>query len=224
MEFNELLQQGIKFFQEKKMDSALENFKAALKLQPDNAEVKQMAEMLEKALELEAKQPLANEIKNRMAVMGITDIDKAIAEYSEELQSKPNDASVKNALASAYYIRGLSYTSAGDHAKSIEDYSNAIKNEPEYPLAFNKRGWANLEIGNYDQAIKDFEKATQFNPNDEQAKRNIVSAYMARGIAFDRKSDYINAIPDFEMVLKLDPNDNTARELLNMAKAELAKK
>jgi len=46
---------------------------------------------------------------------------------------------------------------------------------------------------------------------------------MARGIAYDKKKDYAKAIPDFEMALKYDKNDNTARELLEMAKAELEK-
>ena len=121
-------------------------------------------------------------------------------------------------------VSGLIFTSIGDHAKSIEDYNEAIKNEPEYPLAFNKRGWANLEVGNYDQAIKDFEKVIQFKPNEDQPKQNLATVYMKRGITYDQKKDYANAIPDFEMVLKFNPNDNTARELLEMAKAELAKK
>jgi len=47
--------------------------------------------------------------------------------------------------------------------------------------------------------------------------------YGKRGIAYDKKGDYARAAADFEMVLKYKPDDSTARELLEMAKTELAK-
>jgi len=219
MNFNDYLQQGIKFFQEEKFVPALENLEAALRLQPDNTDVKQMVEMLKRRVNMaaNANQALENEIKQRSAAMGITDIDKAIAEYS-------GDVSAKGKLASAYYIRGMMFASKGDHAKAIEDYNEAIKNEPEYSLAFNKRGRANLDAGNYDKAINDYGKLVQLNPNDEKPKQMLANAYLKRGIAYDKKSDYAHAISDFEMVLKYKPDDNTAHELLDMAKAEMAKK
>jgi tetratricopeptide (TPR) repeat protein len=223
LDFNEYVSRGMAFFQEKKVGPALENFEAALKLQPGNADIRQLVEMLRKmaGMTSNAAQASADEAKNRAEAMGITDVEKAIAEYTESLKSNPNDASVKSSLASAYYIRGLTFTSKAEHARAIEDYSEAIKNNPDYPLAFNKRGWANLETGNYDKAIEDFEKVLQFNPNDAQSKLNLASTYRKRGIAYDQKGDYARAIPDFEMVLKLKPDDNTARELLEMAKASM---
>jgi tetratricopeptide (TPR) repeat protein len=118
----------------------------------------------------------------------------------------------------------VAFTSKGEQTRAIKDYSEAIKNEPDYPLAFNKRGWANLETGNFDQAIEDFEKLVQFKPNDAEAKQNLASAYNSRAIAYDEKGDYAHAIPDFERVLDLTPDDSTAHELLEMAKAALAKK
>jgi len=81
-----------------------------------------------------------------------------------------------------------------------------------------------IEVENYDQAIKDFERLIQLKPDDPQPKQNLTGAYMTRGIAYDKKGDYAKAIPDFEMVLKFKPDDNTTRELLEMAKAEMAKK
>jgi tetratricopeptide (TPR) repeat protein len=219
MDFNEYVQWGMAHFQEQKIGLAIESFEKALKLQPDNADVRQLLEMLKQQANMEAEAA-----KQRAESKGTAEDDKVIAEYSEALKRNPNDTSAKRALASAYYTRGLAFTSVGDHAKSIEDYNEAINYEPEHVLAFNKRGWANLEVGNYDQAIKDFEKVVHFKPNENQPKQNLASAYMKRGISYDKKSDYANAIPDFEMVLKLKPDDNTARELLEMAKAGMGKK
>jgi tetratricopeptide (TPR) repeat protein len=224
MDINDYINQGTAFFQQGKIGPALENLEAALKIQPGNADIRQMVEMLKKQNENLAKgdQASVNEAEHRAAVLGIpvTDVDKAIAEYTEALKRNPNDASAKNSLASAYYIRGLTFTAKREHARAIEDYSEAIKNQPNYPLAFNKRGWANLETENYDQAIEDFKQVIQFNPNDAQAKQNLATAYMKRGIANDKKGDYARAAADFEMVLKFKPNDSTARELLEMAKAK----
>jgi len=225
MEFNDYVQQGIKFFQEKKIGQALENLEAALKLQPNNEDVRKMIMMIRKQADAiaNADQALVNEIKQRTDSLGITDLDKAIAEYTETLKRNTNDASAKSKLASVYYIRGLTFASKGEHIRAIEDYTTAINNEPNYPLALNKRGRANLEMGNHDQAIKDFEKLIQLNPNDDNAKQILAGAYRTRGIAYDKKGAYNHAIPDFEMVLKLRPDDNTTRELLEMAKAEIGK-
>jgi tetratricopeptide (TPR) repeat protein len=225
MDFNEWFNRGIAFAQEGQIGPAIENLEEALKLQPGNADVRQVLEMLKKqaGLTLDAAQASANEAKQRAELMGITDVDKAIAEYTELLKRNPNDASAKSNLAVAYYIRGLTFTSKGEHTRAIEDYGEAIKNEPNYPLAFDKRGRANLETGNYDQAIKDFEQLFEFTPNDAQVKENLADAYNSRAIAYDKKGDYAHAIPDFEMVMKFKPN-STTRELLEMAKAEMAKR
>jgi Tfp pilus assembly protein PilF len=230
MDFNEFVNRGTTFAQEGKFGPAIENFKAALEFQPGNTEIPQIIEMLEQQASLAsgAARASADEAKSRAEVMrtlwGITDVDKAIPEYTEALKRNPNDATAKSILASAYYIRGLTFTSKGEFARAIEDYSEAIKYEPDYPLAFNKRGWANLEIENYDEAIKDFKKLIEFRPNDAEPKQNLANAYSSRAIAYDKKGDYAHAIPDFEMVLTFKPDDSTTRELLEMAKAAMAKK
>jgi len=227
MNFNEYVNQGVALYQQGKIGPALENFEAALKIQ-DNADIRQMVEMMKMQMghTSSAKQAIANEAQKRASILGIevTDVDNAIAEYTQTLKSNPNDDSARNNLADAYYIRGLTFDSKGENAHAIEDYNEAINNNPNYSLAFNKRGWANLEAGNYDQAIKDFEKVIQFNPNDVKPKQHLANAYMKRGIAYDKKGDYAHSAADFEMVLKYKPEDNTARELLEMAKAALAKR
>jgi tetratricopeptide (TPR) repeat protein len=225
MDFNEYINKGIAFFQEGKIDQAFENLELALKLQPNNADLQQMIEGIKIQADAISKsaQLCINEAKHRAEVMSglygikledITDIDRIITEYSRN----SNHDSAKKILASAYYIRGLLFDSKRDYIQSAEAYSNAIKNEPDYPLAFNNRGWANLAIGNYDQAIEDFKKA---NLDEAELKKRIAGVYMKRGIEYDKKSDYANAARDYAKVLEFDPDNSTARELLEMAKNQI---
>jgi len=218
MDFDEYVQRGVSFFKEEKFDLALENFEAALCIQPNNGDIKDLVEMLKAQADM-----ISNASKQKADFKGTAEEDKEIAEYTELLESNPNDASAKEALASAHYRRGLAFTSINEYAKSIDDYSMAICYEPNYLFAFNKRGWAYLELKDYDKAIADFEKIHRFHPNDVNARENLAVAYSNRGMAYDREGDYARAIPDFEKVLYLTPNDDTTRELLEMARAEMAK-
>jgi tetratricopeptide (TPR) repeat protein len=224
MDFNDYVGQGFAFFQKKEYGLAIEKFEAALKLKPDNQEIRQLIEGAKELdrIEAQASQSMVNEARDRAASMGIEveDVDKAI---TETLKSSQNDASAKSKLSIYYYIRGVTFASKKEYARAIEDYDNAIKCEPNYPHAFNKRGQAHLDNGGFDNAIADFEELLRLDPNYNMAKKSRADAYMKRGMAHCDKRDYTRAIPDFEEFLKFAPNDSAARELLEMSKAKMAK-
>ena len=163
----------------------------------------------------------ANEARQMAESMRITDLDQAIVEYTEALRRSPNDASAKANLTSVYYIRGLTFESKSENAWAVEEYSEAIKINPDYSLALKKRGAASREAGNYDQVIKDYGKLLQLNPNDAEAKQNLASAYRHRVKLNDREYDYARAIEDFEMALKYNPDDDYSRDLLEVVKADM---
>ena len=236
MDFNEYIQQGSKFWQERNVEKAFENFDAALKLQPNNIELQKMIEGMKKdaahILEFQKKfaEACVNEAKNRVDIMGqlygvkleeITDADKIIAEYTQA--PKCNDTSAKNILASAYYIKGLLHESKRENAEAVKAYSDAINNEPEFSLAFKNRGRSNLNIGkieNCNQAVEDFKKA---NLDDVKLKQHLSEAYWKRAIAYDQKGDNARVVEDCERLLELNPNNGNARELLSMAKEAMRK-
>ena len=225
MEFKDYFSRGLGLMQERKIDEALKNFEAALKIQPNNADVLKMVEnakMLAVLLEKQAES-LANEAMLRARVLGIrvADVDEAITEYTQTLKSNPNDISTKGLLASAYYLRGLTFQSKKEYVQALEDYSRAINNSPDHRLAYNKRGTVNLEIGkieNCTQAIEDFKKA---NLDEDKLKEKLAGAYWKRAIAYYQKGDNADAVKDCEWLLELNPNDASARELLNMAKTQM---
>jgi lipoprotein NlpI len=62
----------------------------------------------------------------------------------------------------------------------------------------NNRGFAYCEIGQYDQAISDFSKAIEINPQ-------LAHAYNNRGWAYIKKWQYDQAISDFDKTIEIDP-------------------
>jgi tetratricopeptide (TPR) repeat protein len=230
MNFNDYVGQGFAFFQKKEYKPAIEQFEAALQLikPDDNQEIRNLiegAKELER-IEAQAAQAMVNEAGQRAASMGIEveNIDKAI---TEALKSNLNDDSVKSTISIYYYIRGLTFAAKKEYAQAIADYSEAIKYEPDYPHAFNKRGQAHLVNADFDNAVEDFKELIRLNKKYSQdntmAEKYLADAHMKRGMAYYEKGDYARAIPDFEEFLKFAPDNSTARELLETAKAEKAK-
>jgi len=234
MNFDEHLSKAITFANEGKLKEALVEFKSAQALQYGNEEINQAIKMIEEMVNCkeEAAQASAREAELRASTLGITDVEKTIELCTEALKDNPNDAAAKSTLADVYYIRGLMFCSKEEHVNALSDFDEAVKNNPEHLFALRCRGQANLDTENFDQAINDFNEVYQYvlnNPNNAadgiaaSAKSNLVNAFSGRANAYFKKEEYANAICDYEKVLEFTPNDATTRELLAMAKAELAK-
>ena len=70
-------------------------------------------------------------------------------------------------------------------------------------LAYFRRGFAYVEKGNSSQAITDFTKTLELNPDS-------AAAYFYRGQTYDKKDDLDLAIADFTKALELDPDSAAA--------------
>ena len=64
-----------------------------------------------------------------------------------------------------YYIRGVSYHNGGRLDHAIEDYSQAIKKNPDYAAAYYKRGEACYSIGELELAAQDYEIYLELAPD-----------------------------------------------------------
>ena len=124
--------------------------------------------------------------------------------------------------SSEYYIRGLDFLNNGKFEQAIEDFKAALKTEPDNRNTKNKLFWAYCERGNVyrrnkelDLAIQDYTEAIQILPDH-------VTAYSSRGMAHDMKGESEKAIADWEVVLKFKPDDETTKELIEIARKELA--
>lgn len=86
-----------------------------------------------------------------------------------------------------------------DPKKAIEYLNNAIKLKPDYAKAYYSRGDAYKNLGQYQRAIKDYNKAIRLKPDD--------LGYVQRGSVYLELKQFQRAIEDFNEALRLKPDD-----------------
>lgn len=100
--------------------------------------------------------------------------------------------------AEEYYDSGHRRWQAGDYAKAVADCTEAIRLNPYFAEAYNRRGTAYVGQDDYDHAIADFDEALRLNPD-------YVAAYFNRGLAYAARGSYAVAIDDYNEALRLNP-------------------
>ena len=66
--------------------------------------------------------------------------------------------------AEYYFNQGIVNSHESNYDKAIEDYTQAIKLDPNPAYAYNNRGTVKLKLGDYQGAIKDYDKAIELDP------------------------------------------------------------
>jgi len=98
---------------------------------------------------------------------------------------------------------GLSGLKTQHIEKAIEAFSRAIASNPEHVAAYNNRGIAWCNKGDYDRAIADYNRALEIDPR-------CAEVYNNRGGAWFYKGNYAQAINDYDRALGIDPNFSNA--------------
>ena len=159
---------------------------------------------------------------------------QAIADFSESIRLRPDDASgfagrarsefsIRNfggalddyseairlspATANLYIARGHVYLSQGNLDASIRDLTEAIRLEPGSASAFNNRGLALRKKGDLEGAMQDYSTAIAINPV-------YALAYENRGYLHEARGQRDLAIGDLRQALLLDPSLVGARDAL----------
>lgn len=87
--------------------------------------------------------------------------------------------------------------------RPIADYDEAIRRHPNDAMAFNNRGDAYFEQGEYERAIRDYDQAILLDPKADIAISN-------RGCAHLKMGRIDEAIADYNMALRFDPGNEEA--------------
>ncbi len=116
-----------------------------------------------------------------------------------------------------YCDKALGAQDAGGHDLAIDYWTRCIEGgdlgRENRATAYNNRGLAYDDKGQYDRAIQDYDTAIRLDPNGP-------TAYNNRGVAYDGKGQYDRAIHDYDAAIRLDPSDPTAYNNRGGAHAE----
>lgn len=105
--------------------------------------------------------------------------------------------------ASDLFRKAFALCSSGkctDPRKAVEYLSEAIKLKPDFADAFNNRGNAYCEIGQYQLAIEDYNESIRLQPES-------VHGFNNRGLAYSKLEKYQQAIADYNEAIRLKPNN-----------------
>lgn len=126
---------------------------------------------------------------------------EAIIGFNEALLLVPDDTETMMQLAGVY-------ADAGDYAQAIQLYTVLADRRPfNYEPYFN-RGLCHDALEHYTKAIKDYDRALEFNTN-------VPELWHAKADALYNKGDIFDAIDCYKMVVELDPFNYSA--LLDLA-------
>jgi len=109
----------------------------------------------------------------------------------------------------AHYNLGMALKSERKHHQAILHYNEAIRIHPGYYKAYAQRGRARSAIGQFDEALKDFDMALETCPTDAMGVKLIpdyIAAYNNRAIAYTQQGLFDRAIDDYSKCIELDPN------------------
>ncbi|MEJ2667814.1 MAG: tetratricopeptide repeat protein [Deinococcales bacterium] len=97
------------------------------------------------------------------------------------------------------FFEGYALQLTGDPRSAVANYETALKTFPDSDIVLNDLGYAHLQLGRYDLALTQLQKAIAANPKNAQAHLNLGLTYYGLG-------RYSDALKEFDEAVKLDPN------------------
>jgi serine/threonine protein kinase/tetratricopeptide (TPR) repeat protein len=138
----------------------------------------------------------------------------------------------------AFLNRALAHRKAGESAKAIADYDEALLLDPNFARAYQSRGNTYRQLNQYDKALADLTEAIRLDPdgypsayvdratayrvkgdNDRaiadyseaiRLDRQLATAYLGRGMAYENRGEHDRALADLNEVIRLEPRNSVA--------------
>jgi len=101
-------------------------------------------------------------------------------------------------LARTFRTRGTIYFYKNDFERAIQDYSQAIKLDPQYSEAFDNRCWTRATLNQLQGALEDCNESLRLKPNFAPTMDTLGFVYLKLG-QFER------AIATYSAALQIDP-------------------
>ncbi|MFW5891956.1 MAG: tetratricopeptide repeat protein [Bacteroidota bacterium] len=170
-----------------------------------NNEFENALESFQKAID---KNPL---FAQAFLYKGLTEIE--LAQYEQAIKNLTISIELDPYFSDqAHYFRGLARYYQGNFSEAIDDFSIAIRMNPDY-AAFYQRGKANLEMKEYERSLQDFEIALRLKPD-------FWEAHLYRGINLYYMQQYKDAIKDLELAKENMPENPDAFYYSGLARSK----
>jgi len=108
-------------------------------------------------------------------------------------------------LATVYQQRGFASAKNQQLQEAVQDYTEALKIEPNNVRIYEQRAAVEMKMYAYDKALADYSEASKLKPNE-------VRYYNYRAYIYEAKEDNQNSMAETEKALQIDPNNQEAKE------------
>ena len=95
--------------------------------------------------------------------------------------------------ADAFYDSGKLYHIDGQHELPIQDYTEAIRLDPQYAIAYRGRGVVYSDLGQHQRSIQDYDEAIRLYPEYAKAYNNRGLTYQSLGQVEEAERDFAKA-------------------------------
>ncbi|MCM0592694.1 MAG: tetratricopeptide repeat protein [Gloeotrichia echinulata DEX184] len=144
--------------------------------------------------------------------------------YSQQtLMSRQKDGS-KNLNFAEYYQQGHAAYKVRDYEGAIENFNQALQQEPNHAKAHINRGNARFNVKDYEGALIDYSEALQINPYEVKAFVNRGNVrYALAEYSNDPDREYNLALADFNQAIRLNNKESEAYIRRGIVRSQIAK-
>jgi protein O-GlcNAc transferase len=210
----------------KKYPEALEIFKKALKINPNNSVLhfnigKAFSEIgeHEKALKFHLNTTKLDPnfpdgwLNHGMCLFNLSRLKESVDSFNKALALNPE-------YVEAWYNRGNVFFSLNQYELALGSYDEVIRIKPDHSEAWYNRGNALSELKEYEAALTSYDKAISTKPDHSEAWYN-------RGNALLELKQYEPALASYDQVIKIKPDNfeawyNRGNTLLELTQFEPA--
>jgi tetratricopeptide (TPR) repeat protein len=111
----------------------------------------------------------------------------------------------------------INYLKSGDYKLSLEHFNSLIIENPHSPDLLGYRGAVLLNLKKKKEALLDFNRAVELDPD-------YSFRYASRAFAKDALGDIEGAIADYQIAINLDPDDAIAHNNLGLLQEKIGNK
>lgn len=133
--------------------------------------------------------------------------EAALADYAISLQLTSNEGQPAGNLNSVYRKRAELYSQQAAWEQAVADWDAIITAQPNNYDALAKRGYAHLQLRNYEQAIADLKASFEGDVGDAKAnvdsRSNLVEAYSDLGFVLLTVGEYEDALKNYDQAYEL---------------------